>query len=265
MIRGEPLINGFLTWGGYEEGNVFKGGERTLPVAVVLGSQIPIAVGIAYASRLKGEKDIAVLVDLGDGASSEGDFHEAMNFAGVWQVPVVFLCENNQWAISTPRSIQTHSETIAQKAIAYGMPGVQVDGNDALAVYRVTKEALDRARSGNGPTFIEAVTYRMLMHTTADDPTRYRTEMEIEEWTKKDPLLRYKNYITAKGIWDESKEAEFLAKFRKEIEEAVAKFEAMKDFKPDAPFDFIYGTRHDSIEEQRAAFLDDRRRDTENA
>jgi pyruvate dehydrogenase E1 component alpha subunit len=264
LLRGEPLINGFLVWSGHEEGNIYDGGDRTLPVAIVLGSQAPIGVGIAYASRMKGEKDTAVLVDLGDGATSEGDFHEAMNFAGVWQVPVVFLCQNNGWAISTPRSIQTHSETIAQKAIAYGMPGVQVDGNDALAVYKVTKEALDRARSGGGPSFIEAVTYRMLMHTTADDPTRYRTDDELKEWTEKDPLIRFRKYITDRGLWDDTKEAGFMDGVKKEIEDAVTKFEEMKDFKPDAPFDFIYGAKFDSIEEQRASFLDDLRRDSEN-
>ena len=265
LMRGEPVINGFLTWGGYEEGNAFEANRRTLPISIVLASQIPIAVGIAYAMRMKGEKDTAVLVTFGDGATSEGEFHEAMNCAGVWQGAVVFLCQNNQWAISTPRSIQSHSETLAQKAVAYGMPGIQVDGNDALAVYKSTKEALDRARSGGGPTLIEAYTYRMLMHTTADDPTRYRIQQEVDEWAKKDPILRFRKYVDGRGLWDDARQTAFEAQVKGEIEQAVATFEAMKDFKPDAPFDFIYGTRHDSIEEQRAAFLEDIRKDAENA
>jgi len=265
LMRGEPLVNGFLTWGGYEEGNSFKGGERTLPLFIVLASQIPIAVGIAYAMRINGEKETAVLTTFGDGATSEGDFHEAMNIAGVWKLPVVFLCQNNQWAISTPRAIQTGSETIAQKAIAYGMPGIQVDGNDALAVYKAVSEALNRARSGEGPTLIEAYTYRMLMHTTADDPTRYRTDQEVSDWQKKDPIPRFRKYVTSKGIWDDTRQSAMEAEFKAQIEEAVKVYEGMKDFKPDAPFDFVYGTPHASIEEQRASFLENLGKDASNA
>ena len=161
--------------------------------------------------------------------------------------------------------MQSHSETLAQKAVAYGIPGIQVDGNDALAVYKSTKEALDRARSGGGPTIIEAVTYRMLMHTTADDPTRYREDKEVQEWAAKDPLPRFKTYITNRGIWDDQKQTGLEEKTKAEIETTVKEFESMKPPKPDAPFDFVYGTKTDSIEEQRAAFLEDLKKEAANA
>ncbi len=202
-MRGETLENSMLLFNGWEEGNINDDSPRTLPVSIVLASQLPQAVGLAYASRYKGEKDTVVLAMFGDGATSEGDFHEALNFAGVLSAPVIFLCQNNQYAISTPLKIQTKSRTIAQKAIAYGIFGIQVDGNDALAVYQAVREAADRARAGEGPTLIEAVTYRMLMHTTADDPTRYRSDDEVAAWEAKDPLIRFKKFLTDKGIWDD--------------------------------------------------------------
>lgn len=255
LMRGEPIENTFYYYNGYEEGNFFPGGERTLPTAVIIASQLLHAVGIAYAMRLEGEHDSAVVTFFGDGATSEGDFHEALNFAAVWKAPVVFVCANNQWAISLPREAQTASRTIAQKAIAYGMPGIQVDGNDALATYRATQEALERARAGEGPTLIEAVTYRMRMHTTADDPTRYRQEEEGESWAARDPIPRLRGHLEAKGIWSDELEAELEAEAKAEIEEAVRRFEARADFAPDAPFDHVLGTPHPRIEEQRAELL----------
>ncbi|MBM3324575.1 MAG: pyruvate dehydrogenase (acetyl-transferring) E1 component subunit alpha, partial [Calditrichaeota bacterium] len=236
-----------------------------LPISIIVGSQTLHAVGIAYAMKYRGETGSAVVTFFGDGATSQGDFHEAMNFAAVWKVPVVFICQNNQWAISLPRSKQTSSKTLAQKAIAYEMPGIQVDGNDALAMYKATKEALDRAHAGEGPTFIEAVTYRLMMHTTADDPTKYRAESEVEEWRKRDPLIRFRLCLEKKGIWDETQQKKMDEEIKSEVDAAVKEFEDLKDFKPDAPFDYVFGTRHDEIEEQRGEFLEELRKEAANA
>jgi pyruvate dehydrogenase E1 component alpha subunit len=192
---------------------------------------------------------------MGDGATSEGDFHEAMNFAAVWNLPVLFVVQNNQWAISVPRSKQTKSATIAQKAIAYGMPGVQVDGNDALAVYAAALEALDRGRRGEGPTLIETVTYRLMMHTTADDQYKYRTKEEEETWWRRDPLVRFRAYLEAKKIWSEKDQEALEEEYKVEIEKQVKAFEEMSGWKPDAPFDHVFGTRHERIEAQRREFL----------
>ncbi len=181
-MRGEPMTATLLYHNGFEEGNVLPREHRVLPRAVILASQLPQAVGIGYALQQQGEEGKAVLTYCGDGASSQGDFHEALNFAGVWKVPVVFVVQNNQWAISTPRKMQTAAESIAQKAVAHGLPGIQVDGNDVLAVYRAVKEALDRARAGEGPSLIEALTYRLGPHTTADDPKKYRSPEEEKLW-----------------------------------------------------------------------------------
>jgi pyruvate dehydrogenase E1 component alpha subunit len=256
LARGESLASQFLYYNGFEEGNVQAddAARRLLPISVIVGAQTLHAVGIGYAMKYRQEK-AAVLVFLGDGATSEGDFHEAMNFAAVWKAPVVFICQNNQWAISIPRSKQTHARTLAQKAIAYGMPGLQVDGNDVLAMYRATREALERARAGEGPTFIEAVTYRLMMHTTADDPRKYRTDEEVAEWQQKEPLIRFKTYLEKNGYWDQEKQAALEAEIKQEVEAAVQAFESRKDFKPDAPFDHVYGTRHQTIEDQRQEFL----------
>jgi pyruvate dehydrogenase E1 component alpha subunit len=255
LMRGEPLTNPLFLFNGHEEGNVIAGNDRTLPISIVLASQLPHAVGLAYGSRLCGETDTVALVMFGDGSTSEGDFHEAMNFAGVLNAPVVFFCQNNQFAISTPKAYQTKSATIAQKALAYGMPGIQVDGNDPLAVYQATREAVDRARNGDGPSLIEAVTFRMGVHTTADDPTRYREEKTVEAWAKKDPLTRFRTYLMEKGIWDDDREKKLTADIKARIDAAVTEFEKGRETKPDAPFDFIFGTCHGIIEDQRKAFL----------
>ena len=257
LMRGESIMNALLLYNGYEEGNVNPSNDRTLPVSIVLGSQLPHAVGLAYGSRLKGEKDTVALVMFGDGATSEGDFHEALNFAGVLNAPVVFLCQNNQFAISTPREIQTRSATIAQKAVAYGIHGIQVDGNDVLAVYQATKEAVERARAGEGPSLIEAVTFRMGMHTTADDPTRYRSDDVVEEWEKKDPLVRFRIYLEGKGVWDDQRQADLESRIKNEIDTTVTEFEKPREVKPDAPFDHVFGTPSQLIEDQRKRFLAD--------
>lgn len=189
-----------------------------------IGTQLPHAVGVALAAKYR-RQPVVALAYMGDGATSEPDFHAAMNFAAVWKVPVVFLCQNNQWAISVPLAKQTASETIAVKAVAYGMPGVRVDGNDPLAVYGATREAVERARGGQGPTLIEAVTYRMGAHSTSDDPKRYRTEEETEAWARRDPIDRLRRYLEAQGLWDGRREEALVAELDGLIQASLQRVE----------------------------------------
>jgi pyruvate dehydrogenase E1 component alpha subunit len=256
LLRGEPLTAPLLYYNGWEEGNVLppEVARRMLPLAVVVGSQIPQAAGLGYAIKLRGEPS-AVVCFMGDGATSEGDFYEGLNFAAAWQAPVVFISQNNQWAISVPRSQQTHAATLAQKGIAAGMPCLQLDGNDPLACYAGVKEALDRARGGGGPTMIEAVTYRLSMHTTADDPRKYRDEAEEQLWWAKEPLLRYRMYLAAKGIWDDARDEALVQEIRAEVDTAVKAFEAMTAFPADRPFDHVYAQPDPYIERQRREYL----------
>jgi len=258
LHRGESLERQLLYYNGWEEGNLNApdANPRNLPISVIVGAQALHAVGLAYAARLKGEKDTCVLTYMGDGATSEGDVHEALNFASTWNLPVIFIVQNNQWAISIPRAKQMKSRTIAQKAVAYDMPGIQVDGNDVLAVSVAMQEARARALKGEGPTLIECVTYRLMMHTTADDQYKYRTKDEEEVWWRRDPLVRFRKYLTAKKLWSDAKEEALQEEFKAEMDRQVASFEARKDFKLDAPFDHVYGTTHAVIEEQRAEYLD---------
>jgi pyruvate dehydrogenase E1 component alpha subunit/2-oxoisovalerate dehydrogenase E1 component alpha subunit len=187
----------------------------------VIGTQLSHAVGAAMAARLRGD-DVVVLGYLGDGATSANDFHCGMNFAAVYQSPCVLFCQNNQWAISVPLSKQSASATLAMKGKAYGMPFVRVDGNDVLAVYAVTKAAAARARAGEGPTFIEAVTYRRLGHSSSDDPTRYRDEAEVKAWEQKDPVDRFRTYLTQRGHWSEAKEVAFKEAIAQRVNDAIA-------------------------------------------
>lgn len=267
LMRGDPLVNLLHAFNGFEDGSVVpenSENSRTLPISIILASQLPHAVGLAYGSRMKGEKETVALVLFGDGASSEGDFHEALNFASVLNTPVVFVCQNNQYAISTPGHYQSRSATIAQKAVAYGMPGIRVDGNDPLAVYSAVSDAVKRARNGEGPSLVEAFTFRMLMHTTADDPTRYRDDEEVRQWEKKDPLTRFKTYLINRGIWDDEKQTALEQELTAEVDTAVKAFESFKDFKPDAPFDHVFETPSPLLEEQRNEFLKDLGREGDN-
>src|SRR5262245_246043 len=202
LWRGWPMESLILLYAGYNDGMRVPDDHRDLPVTIPVASHVPHAVGVAYAARYKRE-DSVTLCYFGDGASSHGDCQEALNFAGVFGVPLVFVCVNNQWAISVPRARQTRARSIAQKAVAYGFPGVQVDGNDLLAVYAATRVAVDRAREGGGPTLIEAVTYRLGGHSTADDPTKYRSDAEVKEWEAREPLIRFRRYLEGKGVVDE--------------------------------------------------------------
>jgi pyruvate dehydrogenase E1 component alpha subunit len=244
--RGWPIEKLLMFFAGYVEGGQPGPDQRDLPITIPVATQLPHAVGLAYAAQYRGD-DAVVMVFFGDGATSEGDFHEALNFAGVWHVPVVFVCQNNQWAISVPLKKQTHSRTIAQKALAYGFPGVQVDGNDVLAVYAASKEAVERAREGEGPTLIECVTYRLGVHTTADDPTKYRTNEEVAQWERKDPLTRFAAYLQKKHLLEEGLEAQVDA----EIAEAIARFESTPPADLLAIFDHVYAERPPHLEAQR--------------
>jgi pyruvate dehydrogenase E1 component alpha subunit len=252
LWRGRTMESFLLYYGGFDEGARIEETRNDLPIAVPVGSQTLHAVGLGFGINYRKTAQV-VLVFFGDGATSEGDFHEAMNFAAVFQTPVVFVCQNNQWAISIPRSRQTRSETLAQKAIAYGMPGIQVDGNDVLAVYAATKEAVDRARSGGGPTMIECVTYRVVMHTTADDPKRYRSEEEAQEWMKKDPLVRFQRYLIDRKLLNDTKiealEGEIKAEIQAAVERAEQQMAALGD--PLDMFDNAFEEMPPSLREQR--------------
>ena len=222
--RGKKLVNILLAYGGFNEGGALPKESTNLPVSIPVATQLLHAVGIAYAIKYR-EQDRVAMVFFGDGATSEGDFHEALNFAAVSQTPVIFVCQNNQWAISTPRSRQTRSETLAQKALAYGVPGIQVDGNDLPAVYVAAAEAVGRARDGKGPTMIECITYRMSVHTTADDPKRYRKDDEVEKWEKRDPLQRFQKYLKDKNVLSDEKIESAEEDIKADIKAAVKEYE----------------------------------------
>lgn len=242
LWRGRSLENIIIANNGYDEAGLAPPGSRNLPISVPVGSQIPHATGLAWAAKYRGTDEV-VMAFLGDGATSEGDFHEGLNFAAVFQVPVVFVCQNNQWAISVPLERQTHTRTLVQKAVAYGMPGIQVDGNDLLAVYVAAGEAVDRARSGGGPTLIECVTYRLAMHTTADDPKRYRSAEEVAAWKERDPLPRFQRYLLEKGVLTEEMRESVHSRVKAEIQAAVERAEAqMRSLgDPLKMFDHLYG------------------------
>src|SRR5712692_10559334 len=246
LWRGWPIEKMLLFFAGYLEGGQPAPEQRDLTIAIPVATQLPHAVGLAYAIQYKGG-DAVVMAYCGDGATSEGDFHEALNFAGVWHSPIVFVVQNNQWAISVPLKKQTHSRTIAQKALAYGFPGIQVDGNDVLAVYAVAREAVERARAGGGPTLIECVTYRLGVHTTADDPTKYRSDEEVKAWERKDPLTRFRAYLEKKNLLEQGLEQ----RVDEEIAEAVRRFEATPPPDPLTVFDHVYAEMPPHLRAQR--------------
>lgn len=249
MVRGVPLHLIYLYWIGNEEGSKFPEGVKVFPITVPVGSQIPIGVGLSWAAMMRNDK-VVTLIYFGDGATSEGDFHEGMNLAGLFKTPTVFLCENNQWAISLPRSKQTASRTIAQKAVAYGFNGIQVDGNDVLAVFAATNEAVLKARKGDGPMFIEAYTYRIADHTTADDATRYRNQDEVTEWIKKDPIERFKLYLKSKGLLNTALENRVTKEAEQIIETAVKKAEEVPAPAPEDIFKYTYAKMTWRLEEE---------------
>ncbi len=248
LIRGMPLENFYMVFMGNEQGNNMPKNVNVFPISVPVGSQVLHAAGVAWGAKIK--KDSIVTVGfLGDGGTSEGDFHEAMNFCGVYKLPCVIVCQNNQYAISLSRDKQTASKTIAEKAFAYGFNGIQVDGNDPLALYVVTKEAVENARKGKGPTFIESNTYRLAPHTTSDDPGLYRSKKEEEKMKLCDPILRMRAYLKKKKMWTSKYEKELVLDVEKRIETAVKKAENNKP-KPEDIFNYTFENLPEDLKEQ---------------
>lgn len=264
LLRGVPLRTLFAQYFGNK--NDRHGGRRMPSLfgfkeinyvnpSAPIATQIPHAVGAGWAARLRGDKVVS-LVYFGDGATSANDFHAGMNFAGVFKAQTVLFCQNNQLAISLPVERQTAAESLAKKAAAYGFPGVRVDGNDVLAVYSATKEAVDRARNGEGPTMIESVTYRIGPHSTSDDPTKYRDETEVEEWGKKDPLNRFRLYLEEKGWWDEVKEEGLWEEVKRDIKEAIQAEEDVEDPEIGTLFEGVFETTPWYLREEREELME---------
>ncbi len=219
-----------------------------------IGSQLPQAVGAAFAARRLHRPDV-MLAYLGDGATSTSDFHSALTFAGVWQAPVVFFCQNNHWSISLPTSQQTAARTLAAKALGYGMPGLKIDGNDVLQVVATTREAVARARAGAGPTLVEAETYRIGAHSSSDDPTRYRDEREVEVWRGRDPIRRLREVLERDQGFSDAEERALGAELLAEVNAALAEAEAQQPPEPKTLFDDVYAQRPWHLQEQRERFL----------
>ncbi len=242
-----------LYWKGYEEGNAWLAEKQIFPINIGIGSQVPHATGFAWAAKYA-DDPIVTICHFGDGATSEGDFHEGLNFAGVFDVPCVFMCNNNQYAISVPRRKQTASTTLAQKADAYGFTGVQVDGMDPLAVYQVTSDAVQRARSGDSacrPTLIESVQYRFGAHTTSDDPTSYRSDEEVEAWEEKDPIIRFESFLRRTGRLDDGRDKSVRAEVASRVDSLVSEAEALATSDPDRMFEYVFDEMPDKLQEQQ--------------
>ena len=253
LVRGVPLKQFYLYWLGNEQGSALDPGEyHVTPISIPIGSQLPHAVGLSFAERYQGRDRIAIAF-VGDGGTSEGDFHEALNLAGVWNTGTIFFIQNNQYALSVPVQQQTATDTFAEKAAAYGFAGVRVDGNDVTAVFAATATAAARARSGGGPTLIEAVTYRIGSHTTSDDPTRYRPAAEVEQWKRRDPIIRLQQLLLGRGLMDEAAFAQSIAAARTA---ARSEFDAVERFdKPtlEDTFRHVYAHMPEPFQRQLAA------------
>jgi len=252
LARGVTVEELLSYWGGDERGSAYSKAVHDFPVCIPVGSQYPQAAGVALAFKLKSESHVAVVFG-GDGSTSKGDFYEGLNMAGVWNLPVVFFIINNQWAISTPRNKQTHAGTLSQKALAGGVSGVQVDGNDALAVYQCVTEALAKARRGDGPTLIEAITYRMSDHTTADDANRYRDKEEVSAHLTDDPIHRLNLYLVEHCGWTEPDEKALRQSCSDDVAAGVANYLDTKNASPVEMFDSLFAAFPDSLELQREA------------
>jgi pyruvate dehydrogenase E1 component alpha subunit len=242
--HGLPMHYVLLHWMGDERGNQIDPNQyHVSPICVEIGAQCLHAAGWAWAFKLQNKKngtDKVAMVFFGDGATSEGDFHEGMNFASVLKAPAVFVCQNNKWAISVPTSKQSASETFAQKAIAYGMPTIQVDGNDVFAVYKACRDMVKHAREGKGPGFVEALTYRLADHTTADDASRYRPAEEVERARRQDPLVRVRKYLESKKLWDDARQAEAQERAKKIVREVIHAATSIEKPTPADMFDHCY-------------------------
>ena len=250
LWRGMKMEEILLFWGGDERGNISSNPAHDFPYCIPVGSQAPQAAGVAYAFKLRKQPRVSVCF-FGDGATSKGDVWEAMNFAGVWKLPVVFIANNNQWAISVPLALQTASQTLAQKAIAAGFVGEQVDGNDIIAVHAAANDAITRAREGGGPTLLEVVTYRLSDHTTADDATRYRPAEDVQARWKEEPIVRLRAYLVSQGVWGKSQEEALAAECQQRIDAAVEKYLAAPAREPAAMFDHLYANLPKAYAAQR--------------
>ena len=255
LWRGVTPAELLLFWGGDERGSDFAGPREDFPVCVPIATHAPHAVGVALSFKLRREKRVAVCV-FGDGATSKGDVAEALNVAGVWHLPLVFVINNNRWAISVPLAQQTAAETLAQKGIAAGIEGEQVDGNDVIAVREAMARALAKARAGGGPHLIEALTYRLGDHTTADDASRYRSGSEVSARWAEEPIARLRNHLVAQGMWGKSDEEQLLAEITLTIERAAEAYLATPKQGPEAMFDFTYEKLPTDLAGQREAALE---------
>jgi 2-oxoisovalerate dehydrogenase E1 component alpha subunit len=253
LWRGVTPLELLLYWGGDERGSDFAGPRQDFPICVPVGSHAPHAAGAALAFKLRREQRVAVCI-FGDGATSKGDVAEAMNIAGVWSLPVVFVVSDNQWAISVPRRRQSAAATLAQKAVAAGIPGAQVDGNDVIAVRAVVGAAIERARRGEGASVVEALTYRLGDHTTADDASRYRDDAEPSGHWREEPLLRLRHYLTAAGLWSKADEEHLLQETEAEIEAAAAAYLATPAQDPATIFAYTFAQPPADLVAQRSAF-----------
>jgi pyruvate dehydrogenase E1 component alpha subunit len=257
LHHGLPLVQAFLWHMGSPLGFYIPADLRMLPFNAAVAGQIPHAVGLGWGLRLRGKDDV-VVVHFGEGATSQGDFHEAINLAGVVKAPVIFFCQNNNWAISTPRELQTASATIAQKGIAYGVPGVQVDGNDLFAVVDVMRAAVARARRGDGPTLIEAMTYRLGMHTTADDGSRCEPAGMRDTWRPKDPIVRLQRYLQRRGVWTQQSGEAMEREVTAQLDAAWAEAQATPAPTVPESLQHVYAEMPPRIAEQKRAIEEER-------
>jgi 2-oxoisovalerate dehydrogenase E1 component alpha subunit len=256
IIHGQSMAKVFLNWMGHADASVAPEGVKVMPQCVPIATQMLHAVGTAWASKLKREQQASIAY-FGDGATSEGDFHEALNFAGVFKAPVVFFCQNNGYAISVPFSKQTSSRTIAQRSAAYDINGIRIDGNDVFAVWLTVKEAIKRGLAGEGPTLIEAVTFRYGAHTTADDPKKYREQdVLIEQWSGLDPLKRLRLFLEKRGLWDEQREQKLLREVSEKVEAAWEQAIRTPKSQPLNMFEHVYAEMPWHIREQQQELRD---------
>jgi pyruvate dehydrogenase E1 component alpha subunit len=255
LWRGWTIDGLMLLWDGYFEGFAIPEGVNDLPFSIVIGSHVPVATGIAMGIRYDG-KDSVVLTNFGDGALSQGAVNEAFNFAAVFKAPIVFICENNGYAISVPVEKQAAVAELARRGPGFGIPSLRVDGNDVLAVIVAVREAVDRARRGEGPTLIECVTYRMSMHTTADDPRVYRKDTEVEEWKTRCPIARLERYLLRKGLLNHESIERVSAEVEQEVLAGREAFRARAKANPREVFDFVFGQLPDELREQQREYLE---------
>lgn len=256
FLNGLPMEKILLHWMGDERGNQIPDGVNIMPISIPIGTHPLHAVGLAWSMKYRetenGQKNDRVAISyFGDGATSEGDIHEAMNFSTALKVPSIFFCQNNRWAISVPISKQMGSETVVQKACAYGMRAIQVDGNDIFAVYKASREAVQHAIEHNEPTFIEAITYRLGDHTTADDARRYRDPAEVEAWVARDPLIRVRKFLENKGLWNDEKQTEMEARAKQIVSDVVKKAENIEKPTTDDIFNYTFAELPAQLRTQR--------------